>query len=190
MVVSKIKTRVASSKLLFQKNFDKASNQSPLAAHYKAVVAALFVLLLSTLLLVGPPADYWAARSLLSHGLSSKGVVENVSVKTQPRGRGGKEYITTIDYRFVGDDGQIYHGNSSIKADRPQPVVTGDSIEVVHDGYRPSNSAWRTALHGTEAEVYGVMFASFLVLSWCMLSLYRYARWTQRRRSSRANSSV
>jgi hypothetical protein len=40
-LVSKIKSRVASSKLLSQQNFDRASDESAFAAHYKAIIAAL-----------------------------------------------------------------------------------------------------------------------------------------------------
>lgn len=191
MVIRKIKTLAGSSKLLFQQNFDKASNASPFFAHYKAVVALVVLLLCSTIVVASlNHPDYLVPRSLLDHGVFTVGLVENVYVKTEPRGRGGKDYITTIDYRFTGPDGKIYRGTSSYKGDRPKPIAAGGSIEVVHDRYSPSTSAWRTALHGMEAGVYGSLFAAGLFIPWCILSLYRYARWSQRRRSSRADSSA
>jgi len=183
MVLSKIKSRVASSKLLFQQNFDKARDESAFSAHYKAVLAA--VLFLGCAIIVAGPvrSDYWIAQSLLNRGLTTIGTIESVDVTSQPRGRGSKEYITTVDYRFVGPDGQIYRGTSSYKGDKPQHVAMGGRIEIVHDPHRPDISGWRTALQGTEAAVYSVFFTAILLLPWCVLWLYRYARWRQHRRS-------
>jgi hypothetical protein len=181
MVLSKIKSRVASSKLLSQQNFDRASDESAFSAHYKAIIAAL-LFLWCAIIVAGPVrSDYWVAQSLLNRGLTTIGTIESVDVKNQPS-RGSK-YITTVDYRFVGPDGQVYRGSSSYQGGKPQRVATGESIEIVHDPHRPSISGWRTALQGTEAGVYSVFFAAILVLPWCVLWLYRYARWRQHRRS-------
>ena len=182
MVLSKIKSRVAASKLLFQENFDRASDKSAFGAHYKAVIAALIFLWCAIIMAIPVRSDYWVADSLLNRGLTTIGTIESVNVRSQPR-RGGKEYITTVDYRFVGPDGQIYRGSSSYTGDRPQHVATGGSIEIVHDPHSPSISGWRTALHGTEAAVYSIFFTAILALPWCVLWLYRYARWRQHRRS-------
>jgi hypothetical protein len=183
MVLSKIKRRVSSSKVLFQQNFDAASDESVFVAHYKAVIAAA-LFLWCAIIMAGPVrSDYCVAESLLNRGLTTTGAIEKVDVKSQPRGRGSKEYITTVDYRFVSPDGQVYRGSSNYKGDEPQRVATGDSIEIVHDPHAPSISGWRTALQGTKAEVYGVFFAAILVVPCCILWLYRYARWKQYRRS-------
>jgi hypothetical protein len=53
----------------------------------------------------------------------------------------------------------------------------------VHHPNRPSINGWRTALQGTEAAVYSVFFTAIPFLPWCVLWLYRYARWRQHRRS-------
>ncbi len=181
-VLGKIKNRVACSKLLDQQNFDRASDESPFSAHYKAIIAALFFLWCA-IIVIGPVrSDYWVAQSLLNRGLTTIGTIESVDVKSQPS-RTGKRYITTVDYRFVVPDGQVYRGSSSYTSERPQRVATGGSIEIVHDPRRPNISGWRTALQGTEAAVYSVFFIAILVLLWCVLWLYRYARWRQHRRS-------
>jgi hypothetical protein len=180
MVLSKIKRRVASSKLLSQQNFDRASDESAFSAHYKAFIAALLFLLCAIIVAVPVRSDYWVAQSLLNRGLTTIGTTESVDVKSWP-GKGSR-YITTVDYRFVGPDGQVYRGSSSYQGAKKR-VATGDSIEIVHDPHRPSISGWRTALEGTEAGVYSVFFAAILFLPWCVLWLYRYARWRQHRRS-------
>ena len=191
MVTGKIKSLVGSSKLLFQKNFNKASDASPFFAHYKAAVTLVFFLLCSAIvpLALNHP-DHRVPRYLQDHGVLTVGLAENIHVKTEPRGRGTRNYITTVDYRFAGPDGKIHHGASSFKGDKPQPVAAGDSIKVVYDRDSPSTNFWQTALIGMEAGVFGSVFAAGLVVPWCILSLYRYVRWRQYRRSSRANSSA
>ena len=181
MILSKIKSRIASSKLLFQQNFDRASDESAFSAHYKAIIAALLFLFCAIIVVSPVRSDYWMAQSLLNRGLTTIGTIESVDVKSQPRGRGSNEYITTVDYRFVGPDGQVYRGSSSYKGDKPQRVAAGGGIEIVHDPHRPSISGWRTALQGTKAAVYSAFFTAILFLPWCVLWLYRYARWQYRR---------
>jgi hypothetical protein len=181
MVLSKIKRRVASSKLLFQQNFDRASDASAFSAHYKATIFAL-LFLGCAILVVGPVrSDYWVAQSLLKHGLTTNGTIESADVTTRP-GKGSR-HVTTVDYRFVGPDGQVYRGSSTYQGDKPQRAAKGDSIEILHDPQRPSISGWRTALEGLKAGVYSVFFVAILFLPWCVLWLYRYARWRQHRRS-------
>ena len=89
MVLSKIKRRVASSKLLFQQNFDRASDASAFSAHYKATIFAL-LFLGCAILVVGPVrSDYWVAQSLLKHGLTTNGTIESADVTTRP-GKGSR----------------------------------------------------------------------------------------------------
>ena len=182
LVLSKIKSRVASSKLLFQQNFDRASDESAFSAHYKAIIAALLLLWCAIIVAVPVRSDYWVAQSLLNRGSTAIGTIESVGVKRRPGGKGDR-YIQTVDYRFVGPDGQVYHGSSTYQSSEPKRVATGDSIEIVHDPHRPSISGWRTALEGLEAGVYSVFFVAILFLPWCVLRLYRYARWRLLRRS-------
>ena len=190
MIIGKIKTLARSSKMLFQENFDKASDASPFFAHYKAAVALVFLLLCSAIvpLALNHP-DHRVPRYLQDHGVITVGLAEHVHVKTEPRGRGTRNYITTVDYRFAGPDGKIYHGASSFKDGKRQPVTAGDSIKVVYDRDSPSTNFWQTALIGMEAGVFGSVLAASFVIPWCLLSLYRYARWSQRRRSLRRASS-
>lgn len=125
MVLSKIKRRVASSKLLFQQNFDRASDASAFSAHYKATIFAL-LFLGCAILVVGPVrSDYWVAQSLLKHGLTTNGTIESADVTTRP-GKGSR-HVTTVDYRFVGPDGQVYRGSSTYQGDKPQRAAKGDS---------------------------------------------------------------
>ena len=181
LVLSKIKSRVASSKLLFQQNFDRASDESAFSAHYKAIIAALLLLWCAIIVAVPVRSDYWVAQSLLNRGSTTIGTIESVDVK---RGLSrGSRHITTVDYRFVSPDGQVYRGRSSYQGSKPQQVATGDSIEIVHDPRRPSINGWRTALEGLKAGVYSVFFVAILFLPWCVLWLYRYARWRLHRRS-------
>jgi hypothetical protein len=183
MVFGKIKTEIASSKLLFQQNFDNESNKSSFWAHCKAIAISLVLLILcSGVVRSLTDADYWAARSLLNDGLLTNGFVENVYVKTEPHWCGINYYVTTIDYRFLGPDGHIYRGTSTIRTQQLQRITAGYGIDVMRDRYRPSTNGWRTALVGKEAEVFGGIFASMLLLPWCSFSLYRYARWSHRRR--------
>jgi hypothetical protein len=191
MVIGKIKSLAGSSKLLFQENFDKASNASPFFAHYRAIGTLVFLLLCSAIvpLALNHP-DHRVPRYLQDHGVVTVGLAENVHVKTEPRGRGTRNYITTVDYRFTGPDGKIYHGASSFKGGKPQPVAAGDSIKVVYDRDSPSTNFWQAALIGMEAGVFGSVFAAGLVIPWCIFSLYRYVRWRQHRRSSRAGLSL
>jgi hypothetical protein len=185
VVINKIKSRGRSSKLLFQQNFDKASKAGPFFAHYKAAVALVFLLLFIAIvpLALNHP-DHSVPRYLQDHGVFTVGFAEKVHVKTEPRGRGAKNHITTVDYRFAGPDGKIYHGASSYKGDKPQPVAVGDSIKVVYDRDSPSNNYWQTALIRMEARVFAAVFVAGLVIPWCILSLYRYLRWRQHRGSS------
>jgi hypothetical protein len=174
--------------LLFQENFDKAANASPFSAHYKAVVALVFLLLCSAIVpLALSHPDHRVPRYLRDHGVLTVGIAENVHVKTERGGRSRlsiNSYVTTVDYRFAGPDGKIYHGTSSFKGEKRQPVAAGDIINVVYDRDSPSTNFWQTALVDMEAGVFGSVFAAGLVLPWCILSLYRYVRWRQHRRSS------
>lgn len=191
MVIGKIKSLAGSSKLLFQQNFDNASNASPFFSHYKAAVALVFLLFGSAIVpLALSHPDHRIPRYLQDHGVLTVGLAENVHVKTEPRGRGTSNHITIVDYRFTGPDGKIYHGTSSYKGDKPWPVAAGDSIEIVYDRDSPSTNFWQTALTGMEAGVFGIVFAAGLVILWCILSLYRYVRWRQFRESSRTSPST
>ena len=182
MIIDKIKSLAGSSKLLFQQNFDKASNASPSFAHYKAAVALVFLLIGSAIVpfALNHP-DHRLPRYLQDHGVLTVGLAENVNFKTEPRGRGTINHITTVDYRFAGPDGRIYNGASSYKGNKPQPIAAGDGIKVVYDRDSPSTNVWQTALIGMEAGVFGSVFAVGLIIPWCILSLYRYARWRQYR---------
>jgi hypothetical protein len=184
MLLGKIKSHVASSKLLFQHNFDKASDEGPFSAHGKAIFAAVLLLLSAIVLVMAPGrSDYRVAQSLLKSGLTTIGTVERVNVESRRSGKAGWEYITAVDYRFVGPDKQIHRGSSSYTGPKPQSVVAGDSIEVLHDPHRPNISGWRTALQGTEATVHiGVVLFSLVSLC-CLFWLHRYARWRRYRRS-------
>src|SRR5262245_52056476 len=187
MVLSKIKGRVASSKLLFQQNFDRASDDRPFEAHCKAIIAALGFLLFAVIVVGILPvvglvrSDYWAAQSLLNRGLTTVGTIESFDDK--PRRVGRSSYIMTVDYRFVGPDGQVYRGSLTYQGAKPPRVAIGDSIEILHDPHRPTISGWRTALQGTIIGVDSFVFVALLFLPWCVLWLYRYVRWRQHRRS-------
>ena len=135
MVLSKIKSRVASSKLLFQQNFDRASDESAFSAHYKAIIAALLFLGCAIIVAVPVRSDYWVAQSLLNRGLTTNGTIESADVTTRP-GKGSR-HVTTVDYRFVGPDGQVYRGNSTYQGDEPKRVATGHSIEIVQRSTPP-----------------------------------------------------
>ena len=184
MVFSKVQARIGSSKLLFQQNFDKASDERPGWTHYKAIIATVLLLLSAGVLAIAPGrSDFRAAQSLLKGGLTTTGTVERFDVQSQPSGKAGKQYITTVDYRFAGPDGQVYRGSSRYTGSKPQPVTTGASIEIMHDPQRPGISGWRTALQGTEADIHSGVTLFALVSFCCLFWLYRYARWRRHRRS-------
>lgn len=177
-VFAKVSAYVHASQLLFQRNFNEASEKSPNAAHVQGVMLAVVVAALCCVFVVGlGSADYRAARSFLEHGSAANGIAERVN-RQIPLTVGPRKYhVTTVEYRFLASDGRSYRGTSVTKARTPPAISAGDAVEVVYDQARPQNNAWRTALQMTISDVHAGIFASLLLLPWLGLMLYRYARW-------------
>lgn len=182
-VLARITIRVPSSKMLFQRNFDEASDKSPVGAHLRAALMAIVFAALCAVFVVGfSRAEYWAARSLLEQGVAAAGTVDRVQVQIQDTVGPRKYRITTVEYRFVAANGQRHRGTSVTKTRTPPLVARGDTIEVRYDGARPDTNAWHTALKITIASVYGGVFAALMLLPCVAFMLYRYGQWLSGRR--------
>lgn len=185
-MLTKIISRIRSSKLFSQRNFEVASESSPGGAHFRGAVFAVMTATLTALpLLAVTSPQYRNARSLLDDGVTMRGVVDRVDRRSEIGGKGGKVQVTTIDYQFRLAGGQVKRGHSTVREKKSTPVATGDTIEIMHDPHRPDHSGWTVALRSEVAGAFGVVVASLLILPWCGLSVYRYVRWmcARRRRS-------
>ena len=181
--VASIGARLGASRLLWQSNFNAASDKSPGSAHFQGAMFLVVVAALVAGTLVSLNREsYRAAQALLQRGAVAQGIVESASRVIEQTVGSRKYTTTTVAYRFVGPDQQTYRGVSVNRSREALAAAQGQAIDVRYDLRHPQDNAWQASLQRTVTEARAGVFAALLLLPFVGLMALRYLRWVGGRR--------